>query len=118
MRDVLVVFLLQLALFAFWTTIGRDLSPTFFGVWFVTGVFVSAVALKLAWPQNMMLARSSWLYLFLMGPLVIAIAVIVSDFSILGYWTIPSVIVLVMACAALASVIGPRYGDDGEAPKR
>jgi hypothetical protein len=106
-RDVAIVFVVQLALFLFWTTIGRQLSPTFFGVWLATSVFVSAVALKLAWPHNMMLARSSWLYLLLMGPLAIAIAVIVSDFSILGFWTIPGVVGLVIACGILASVIGP-----------
>lgn len=80
-------------------------------------VFLALALVKARWPSHAVLSRRSWLYLAIVFVLFTAIAVLLSDFTILGYWTIPAAICLGLLYCVANLVWGPR-GDDGRRVSR
>jgi hypothetical protein len=110
--DLIVYVGGTLILFGFWMTAGREFAPQLFGVWMFACAFAWAAILKVLWRQHVALSRVSWSYLALIGPLAVGGAYLASDFRVLGFWTMPALIGIVLAAALVVWRFGPRFGDD------
>lgn len=75
---------------------------------FVSVLFAAAVVVKARWPQNIVMIGFSWRYVIATFALFAAIAVVLSDLTILRYWSIPAAIVLFLGFCGVHMVFGPR----------
>ncbi|MGQ0533551.1 MAG: hypothetical protein ACT4OF_12810 [Caulobacteraceae bacterium] len=78
-------------------------------------VFAAYAAVKFIQPSNKFVVRVAWSYLAMVFIILEAVILLLTDFSILGYWTIPSVICLGLLYCVLHLVL---VGDDGRRPSR
>lgn len=73
-------------------------------------LFAANAFVKLRWPTNWILASMSWLYFWTTFAIFESAVVLLSDVSIAGYWTVPSVIGLGLLYCVVHLVLGPREG--------
>jgi hypothetical protein len=73
-------------------------------------LFAAGAAVKLRWPNNSFLREVTWPYFLMVFVIVEAAILVLSDWSLLGYWTIPSAICLGLLYCILHLVL---VGDDG-----
>jgi hypothetical protein len=81
-------------------------APVFVGV-----LFWASAIVKVCWPRNVVMRGFSWRYIAATFVLLMGIAVLLSDLSILRYWSIPAAVCLFLAFCAVHLWLGPR-GDD------
>jgi hypothetical protein len=76
-------------------------------------VFLALALVKARWPNHTVLHRLTWLHFTVALVLFGGAAVLLSDFSILGWWTVPSAIGLGLLYCVLHLFLAPRRGDGG-----
>lgn len=80
------------------------------------GLLLAACAAVKFWrPGNVFMRGVSWTYFAMVAIIVEGVVLLLSDFSILGYWTIPSAIGLGLLYCVLHLVL---VGDDGRRRSR
>ena len=112
MKDVMFSFAVVLVIGLCWHVFGDQLDQRWRVVAPVAAIMLVNVLTKLVWPSHLILRKCSWLYLSLITAQMTAMAALLGDFSILGYWTIPTLIGLVLLYWAIHVTLGPRYVDD------
>lgn len=109
-RDLAALFVAVAAAIVLGAIARRFLDPQWETVLGVGLVMVALAAVKWRWPGNVLMRRISWAHF---GVLVVATElglVLLSDLSLLGYWTIPSVVILGLGYCCLHLVFERRRG--------
>jgi hypothetical protein len=75
---------------------------------FVGVLFLAAAVVKARWPQNAIMRGFSWRYVAATFALFAGIAVVLSDLSILRYWSIPVAILFFLAFCGVHLAFGPK----------
>lgn len=82
-------------------------------VWWVIALLIWNAGLKLLWPGHLSLSQMSWRFLLAVAGIFSLVALILGDWSILSYWTIPGVIGLGLVYCVVHMMWAPRFEDDG-----
>lgn len=73
-------------------------------------LFAASAIVKVVRPLHVFLARLSWLYLVLVFAIVEAMVILLSDYTIVGYWTYFTAICLGLLVCVVHVAFGPRRG--------
>lgn len=76
----------------------------------VAAIFIALGAVKARWPEHTTLRKLTWLHYGVAFALFGTAAVLLSDFSILRWWTVPVAIGLGLAYCVLHLVLPARRG--------
>lgn len=83
----------------------------------IAAIGAATAVVKHVRPAHFALRGASWLYLALVWSIFIAMAVLLGNHAILGYWTIPTAVCLGLLYCVVHLVFGPRE-DDARARRR
>ena len=114
-RDLLVMFGAVAAAIIIGALLRFLLPARWEGVLGVAMLFAAYAVVKWRQPANIFVRSVSWLYFALVLVIAELIVLLLSDFSILGYWTIPASI-----CLGLIHCVAHLFlaGDDGRRRSR
>jgi len=76
----------------------------------VSLVFAALAAVKWRWPGNVLMRRISWAHFGVLFAAIELGLLLLSDVSLLGYWTIPGVVILGLIYCCLYLVFERRRG--------
>ena len=76
----------------------------------VAMIFLALAALKARWPNHRTILRLTWLHFFVALVLLGSAAVLLSNFAILRWWTVPAAILLGLLYCVLHLFLPPRRG--------
>lgn len=109
-RDYLILF----GAFALALCLGAILRQVLGGQWelaIVVGmIFLALAALKARWPDHTTIRRLTWLHFGVALALLGAAAVLLSNFAILRWWTVPAALLLGLLYCVLHLFLPARRG--------
>lgn len=114
-RDLLILSCAIAAAIVVGALVRLLLPPQWETVLGVGLLFAACAVVKWRWPNNAFLRGVSWPYFAMVAVIAESIIFLLSDFGILGYWTIPAAIGLGLLYCVLHLVL---VGDDGRRRSR
>lgn len=109
-RDLAVLFGALASAIVFGAIARRFLDAqweTLLGVGFVFGALA---VVKWRWPSNVLMRRISWAHFSVLAGAIEVGLLLLSDWSLLGYWTIPAVVLIGLLYCCLYLVFERRRG--------
>lgn len=108
LRDFLIFFGVLVAALCAGGVLRQFIGLKWDAAIFVGVLFLAAAVVKWRWPQNAVMRGFNWRYVAATFVLFMGIAVVLSDLTLLRYWSIPTAIVLFLAFCVVHMVWGPR----------
>jgi hypothetical protein len=116
-RDVALLVGGSLGVVALWIIFRENIPDRWKMMAMFGGLLLLNVLIKLIIPAHATLRLVRWIYLLLVGAIILTAAFLAGDWNILGDWTLPALIGLALLYWLVHAMLGPRFKDDADATK-